>query len=56
MSLFSMLLFLTFEIGLIIYEGLLLLTPKFLSLLFDSQDNIFLSWAHSYATFHNQSN
>ena len=44
--------FLTFEIGRIIYEGLLLLTPKFLSLLFDSQDNIFLSWAHSYATFH----
>ena len=48
--------FLTFEIGLIIYKGLLLLTPKFLSLLFDSQDNIFLSWTHSYATFHSQSN
>ena len=42
--------------GLIIYVSLLLLTPKILSLLFDPQDNAFLSWAHSYAAFHNQSN
>ena len=42
--------------GLIIYVSLLLLTPKILSLPFDPQDNAFLSWAHSYATFHNCSN
>ena len=41
--------------GLIIYVSLLLLTPKTLSLPFDPQDNAFLSWAHSYAAFHNQS-
>ena len=29
---------------------------KILNLLFDPQDNAFLSWAHSYAEFHNQSN
>ena len=42
--------------GLIIYVSLLLLTPKILSLPFDPQDNAFLSWAHSYAAFHNLSN
>ena len=42
--------------GLIIYVSLLLLTPKILSLLFDPQDNAFLSWAHPYAAFHNWSN
>ena len=42
--------------GLIIYVSLLLLTPKILSLLFDPPDNAFLSWAHSYTAFHNQSN
>ena len=42
--------------GLIIYVSLLLLTPKILSLLFDPQDDAFLSWAHSYAAFHNWSN
>ena len=42
--------------GLIIYVSLLLLTPKILSLPFDPQDNALLSWAHSYAAFHNQSN
>ena len=42
--------------GLIIYVSLLLLTPKTLSLPFDPQDNAFLSWAYSYAAFHNQSN
>ena len=36
--------------------SLLLLTPKILSLPFDPQDNAFLSWAHSYAAFHNRSN
>ena len=36
--------------------GLLLLTSEILSLPFDPQDNVFLSWAHAYATFHNQSN
>ena len=56
MSLFSMLLLFTFQMGLIIYVSLLLLTPKTLSLLFDHQDNAFLSWAHSYALFHNRSN
>ena len=35
--------------------SLLLLTPKFLSLPFDPQYNAFLSWAHSYTAFHNQS-
>ena len=42
--------------GLIIYVSLLMLTPKILSLPFDPEDNAFLSWAHSYAAFHNQSN
>ena len=56
MSLFSMLLLFTFQVGLLIYVGLPLLTPKVLSLPFDSPDNAFLSWAHSLATFHNQSN
>ena len=42
--------------GRIIYVGLLLLTPKILSLPFDSQVNAFLSWAHSYAAFHNWPN
>ena len=36
--------------------SLLLLTPKILSVLFDPQDNAFLSWAHPYAAFHNWSN
>ena len=44
------------KMGLIIYVSLLLLTPKILSLPFDPQDNAFLSWAHSYAPSHNQSN
>ena len=52
MSLSSMLSPFTFQMGLIIYVGLLLLTPKVLSLLFDPQDNAFLSWAHSYTAFH----
>ena len=56
MSLLSMLWLCTFQMGLIIYVSLLLLTPKILSLPFDPQDNAFLSWAHSYATFHNRSN
>ena len=56
MSLSSMLSPFTFQMGLIIYVSLLLLTPKVLSLLFDPQDNAFLSWAHSYAAFHNRSN
>ena len=56
MSLLSMLLLCTFQMGLIIYVSLLLLTPTILSLPFDPQDNAFLSWAHSYAAFHNQSN
>ena len=42
--------------GLLTYVSLLLLTPKILSLPFDPQDNAFLSWAHSYTVFHNQSN
>ena len=42
--------------GLIIYVSLFLLTPKILSLPLDPQDNVFLSWAHSYAAFHNRSN
>ena len=40
--------------GLIIFVNLLLLTPKILSLPFDPQHNVLLSWAHSYAEFHNQ--
>ena len=44
-----------YQMGLTIYVSLLLLTPEILSLLFD-QDNAFLSWAHSYAAFHNRSN
>ena len=44
------------KMGLIIYVSLLLLTPEILSLPFDPQDNAFLSWAHSYAAFHNRSN
>ena len=36
--------------------SLLLLTPKILSLPFDLQDNAFVSWAPSYAAFHNRSN
>ena len=39
--------------GLRIYVGLLLLTPKVLSLQSDPQDNAFLSWACSYTAFHN---
>ena len=35
------------QMGLIIYVSLLLLTTKILSLPFDPQDNVFLSWAHS---------
>ena len=46
--------FLQDKMGLIIYVSLLLLTPKILSLPFDPQDNAILSWAHSYAAFHNQ--
>ena len=42
--------------GLITYVSLLLLTPNILSLPLDPQDNVFLSWAHSYAAFHNRSN
>ena len=56
MSLLSMLWLCMFQMGLIIYVSLLLLTPEILSLLFDPQDNAFLSWAHSYAAFHNRSN
>ena len=44
------------KMGLIIFVSLLLLVPKVLSLPFDPQDNVLLSWAHSYAEFHNQSN
>ena len=46
----------TSQTELIIYVGLLILTPKILSLPFNSQDNAFLSCVHSYTTFHNQSN
>ena len=56
MFLVSMLWLCTFQMGQIIYVSLLLLTPKILSLPSDPQDNAFLSWAHSYASFHNQSN
>ena len=45
-----------FQMGLVIYVSLLLLTPEILNLPFDPQDNAFLSWAHSYAAFHNWSN
>ena len=55
-SLSSMLLPLTFQMGLTIDMGLLLLTLNVPSLPFDPQDNAFLSWAHSYAAFHNRSN
>ena len=41
--------------GLRIYVGLLLLTPKVMSLPFDPQDSDFLSWTHSYGAFHNRS-
>ena len=44
-----------YQMGLTIYVSLLLLTPEILSLPFDPQ-NAFLSWAHSYAAFHNRSN
>ena len=43
------------KMGLIIFVSPLLLTPKS-CLLFDPQDNVFLSWAHFYTAFHNQSN
>ena len=43
-------------IGLIIYVSLLLLTPNIPNLPLDPQDNVFLSWDHSYAAFHNWSN
>ena len=56
MSLLSMFWLCTFQMALIICVRLLLLTPKILSLPFDPQDNAFLSWAHSYAAFHNRSN
>ena len=46
----------TFQMGLVTYVSLLLLTPNILSLPFDPQDNAFLYWAHSYAAFHNRSN
>ena len=46
----------TFQMGLITYVSLLLLTPNILSLPFDPQDHAFLSWAQSYAAFHNPSN
>ena len=54
MSLLSILWVCTFQMGLIIYVSLIMLTPKMLP--FNCQDNAFLSWAHSYAAFHNQSN
>ncbi|XDA79817.1 hypothetical protein R6Z07F_009814 [Ovis aries] len=44
------------KMSLITYVSLLLLTPNILSLPFDPQDNAFLSWAHSYAAFHDRSN
>ena len=59
MSLVSMLLLFTFQMGLITYEGFLLLSPKILSLPCDTQDpqdTTFLSQAHSYTAFHNWSN
>ena len=51
-----MLLLRTFQMGLIIYVSVFLLTPKFLSLLFDPRDYAFLSWAHSHTAFHNLCN
>ena len=51
-----LLLLFTFQMNLTAYVSLILLTSEILSLLFDPQDNAFLSWAHSYTTFHNQSN
>ncbi|XP_055404775.1 zinc finger protein 215 isoform X2 [Bubalus kerabau] len=45
-----------YQMDLITYVSLLLLTPNILSLPLDPQDNVFLSWAHSYAAFHNRSN
>ena len=45
-----------YQMGLVIYVSLLLLTPKILSLPFDPQDNAFLSRAHCYTAFHNPSN
>ena len=56
LSLLSMLWLCIFQMGLIIYASLLMLTPKILSLPFDPQDNAFLSWAHSCPAFHSQSN
>ena len=56
MSLLSMLWLCTFQMGLITYVSLLLLTPEILCLSFAPQDNAFLSWAHFYAALHNQSN
>ena len=56
MPLLSMLLLRTFQMGLIIYVSVFLLTPKFLSLLFDPRDYAFLSWAHSHTAFHNLCN
>ena len=56
MSSSSMLSPFIFQMGLIIYVGLLLLTPKVLSLPPDPKDNAFLSWTPSYAAFHNRSN
>ena len=56
MSLVPMLLLFTFQMGLITYMALLLLSPKILSLPCDPQDPTFLSWAHSYSAFHNWSN
>ena len=53
-SLLSMLWLCTFQMSLITYVSLLLLTPKVLSLPFDPQDNAFLFWAHSYAALHSQ--
>ena len=44
------------EMGLRIYVGLLLLTPKVPSLPFNSEDTAFLSWAPSYTAFHNWHN
>ena len=54
-SLLSVLWLCSFQMGLIIYVSLLLLTPTVPSLLFDPQDSS-LSWTHSYAAFHNWSN
>ena len=56
MSLLSVLWLCTFQMGLIIYMSLLLLTPEILCLSFAPPYNAFLSWAHFYAALHNQSN